>query len=125
MDQRLKGIRGATCSDNTKEEISKYVCQMVNEIIEKNNIDVSNIVSIQFTMTNDLDALNPATAIRTGNLHYDVSHVPLFCSAEPYIKGGMEYVIRCLVLCYMNEYSETQNIYINGAQRLRPDFFKK
>ena len=125
MDKKLKGIRGATCTDNTKIEISKYVCQMVNEIIEKNSLTVDNIVSIQFTMTQDLDELNPATALRKGNLRYDVSNVPLFCSSEPYIKGGMEYVIRVLVLCYMNEYSEVHNVYINGAERLRPDFFNK
>ena len=113
MSKRLMAIRGATCCDNTKEEITKYVCEMVNGLIEKNNLIKDNIVSIQFTMTPDLDVLNPATALRNGNVTIDTSDIPLFCSQEPLIKGGMEYVIRCLILCYMNECCEKHNVYIN------------
>lgn len=122
--KKIVGIRGATCSDNTKEEISCYVCKMCNEIIEKNDLDVGDIVSIQFTMTKDLTVMNPATALRTGNMRYDMSQVPLFCSQEPDIEGSLEYVIRVLVLAYRPEFSVKHNVYINGAERLRPDFFK-
>ena len=121
---KLVGIRGATCCDNTKEEITQYVCQMCNEIIEKNDLSTDNIVSIQFTVTKDLNALNPATALRTGPMRYDMSEVPLFCSQEPDIAGGMEYVIRVLFLAYRQDYAVKHNVYINGAERLRPDFFK-
>ena len=122
--KKITGIRGATCSDNTKEEIVNYVCQMCNSIIEENDLSTDDIVSIQFSITRDLTALNPATALRTGPMRYDMSNVPLFCSQEPEIEGGMEYVIRVLFLVYINEFSLRHNIYINGAERLRPDFLK-
>ena len=123
--EKLVGIRGATCCDNTKEEITKYVCQMCNEIMEKNDFTPDKIVSVQFTMTKDLNVLNPATALRTGPMKYDMSGVPLFCSQEPEIAGGMEYVIRVLFLVYKQDFCTRHNVYINGAERLRPDFFNK
>lgn len=122
--KKIVGIRGATCSDNTKEEITNYVCNMCNQIIEQNDISLEDIVSIQFTMTKDLNVLNPATALRTGPMRYDMSHIPLFCSQEPEIQGALEYVIRVLFLVYKPEFTTVHNIYINGAERLRPDFFK-
>ena len=39
--------------------------------------------------------------------------------------GGIEYVVRVLVTTYMNEFKKRTNVYINGAERLRPDFAKK
>lgn len=125
MSKRLTAIRGATCSDNTKEEITQYVCEMCNKIMDENDLTVDDIVSMQFTVTKDITVLNPATALRKGPMRYDMSSVPLFCSQEPDIEGSMEYVIRVLVHAYMPEFAVRHNVYINGGERLRPDFFKK
>lgn len=125
MNKRLVAIRGATCVDNTKEDITKWVCQMCNEIIEKNNFIAQDIVSIQFTVTKDITIMNPATALRKGPMKIDVSQIPLFCSQEPDIEGSLESVIRVLVHAYGNEFSPRHNVYINGGERLRPDFFNK
>ncbi len=122
MNKKLVAIRGATCSDNTKEEITKYVCQMCNEIFKKNSLAPEDIVSIQFTVTKEITVLNPATALRKGDTCIDVSEIPLFCSQEAFIEGGFEYVIRVMVTAYMNEVSARHNVYINGGERLRPDF---
>lgn len=123
MNKRLAAIRGATCVTNTKEDITKWVCQMCNEIVEKNNLTAQEIVSIQFTVTKDITKLNPATALRNGDMKINVSAIPLFCALEPEMEGSLESVIRVLVHCYMNEFSNRHNVYINGAERLRPDFF--
>lgn len=122
MNKKLVAIRGATCCDNNPMEITQYVCQMCNEIFTKNNLTQSDIVSIQFTVTKDITKINPATALRKGNCKIDISNVALFCSQEPEIEGSLEYVIRVMVTAYMNEFSNKQNVYINGAERLRPDF---
>ena len=125
MAKKLAAIRGATCCDNTKEEITKYVCQMCNQIMDENNLLPEDLVSIQFTVTKDITVLNPATALRKGPMKYDMSQVALFCSQEAEIEGGMEYVIRVLVHAYMPEFVSKHNVYINGGERLRPDFYNK
>ena len=124
MTKRLYCIRGAVCADNTKESIKDSVCKMMNLIVELNNLKTEDIVSFQFTMTPDLDELNPATALRTGNCKVDSSVIPLFCSAEPVIKGMLKRVIRVMVSVYLEEGSVIKPVYTNGAEALRPDIAK-
>lgn len=122
MSKKVVAIRGATCCDNTKEEIQEFVCKMCNEIFVRNNLTKSDLISIQFTVTKDITKLNPAAALRNGNSKIDVSEVALMCSQEAEIEGGLEYVIRVMVTAYVNEFAPKHNVYINGAERLRPDF---
>ena len=91
-------------------------------------IQAEDIVSLQFTITDDITVLNPATALRKGNPGLDVSQIPLFCSQEAKIDGGMPFVIRALLTAYveLNEDTggklpERHNVYLNGAEKLRPD----
>ena len=123
--KRLYSIRGAVCAENTKESISLATVKMCSQIFEKNNVIAEDIVSMHFTLTRDLDEANPCAALRRGYKGLDVSKVPLFCSQEAYIKGGLEKVIRLLLTVYLEEGSELNNIYIDGAECLRPDFCKK
>jgi len=89
---------------------------MYRELIERNSIQESDIVSILFSVTGDLDAFNPATALRKAGL---ARSVPLMASAEPYVKGGLQRVMRVLVTYYGA--SAPIPVYMNGAERLRPD----
>ena len=73
-------------------------------------------------MIYDITFLNSATALRRGNPGLDVSQVPLFCSQEAKIDGMMPKVIRALLTSYVDEGTERQNVYLNGAEKLRPDF---
>lgn len=119
---RLYGIRGATGAENSKESIISNVQQMCSTIFLKNKLKENNIVSIQFTITKDLTAMNPAAALRKGgDCGIDVSKVPLFCSAEPEIDGSPEKMIRVLVTSYADENAEIHHVYINGGEKLRPD----
>ena len=119
---RLYGIRGATGAENSKESIISNVQQMCSAIFLKNKLKENNIVSIQFTLTKDLTAMNPAAALRKGgDCGIDVSKVPLFCSAEPEIDGSPEKMIRVLVTSYADESAEIHHVYINGGEKLRPD----
>ena len=102
MSKRLYGVRGATGAENTKESISKNVCEMCLEIVKKNNLRAEDIVSIQFTQTGDLDEMNPAAALRKGQSEFDFSSVPLFCSQEPNIKNSPEKMVRVLFTAYFD-----------------------
>ncbi len=124
MNKKLIAVRGAVCSENTKEEITKNVCTLFNQIVTLNSLSADDIVSVQFTLTKEITVLNPATALRLGETVIDTKELALFCSQEAYIEGGMKNVIRLLVTTYAPENIEKQNVYLNGAEKLRPDFSK-
>ena len=124
QNKRLAAFRGAVCVENTAESITENVCLMCRELFSRNKIKAEDIVSLQFTITDDITVLNPATALRRGNPGLDVSQVPLFCSQEAKIDGMMPKVIRVLLTSYVDEGTERQNVYLNGAEKLRPDFSK-
>ncbi len=125
MSKRLYGLRGATGAENNRESIINSVCQMCLELFERNGLKKEDFVSVQFTVTSDLTAVNPAAALRLGQDSFDVSSIPLFCSQEPEIDNSPEKMIRLLVTAYMDEGSVPCHVYINGAEKLRPDFVKK
>ncbi|MCR5495453.1 MAG: chorismate mutase [Treponema sp.] len=119
--KRLYGIRGAITCENTKESISEKTLEMCSLLLSENKLQPEDFVSMQFTLTKDLDEMNPCAAFRRLYKEADVSCIPLFCSQEAYIKGGLEKVIRVLATVYMEEGSVPQNVYLGGASLLRPD----
>ena len=122
MNKRLIAVRGAICTENTKEEITKNVCTLFNQIVTLNKLIAEDIVSVQFTITKEITVLNPATALRIGQTVIDTTSLALFCSQEAFIEGGMKNVIRVMITSYAPEKTEKQNVYLNGAEKLRPDF---
>lgn len=84
MTKRLYGLRGATGAENTAESITKGVCDMCTSLFKLNNIAPEDIVSIQFTMTEDLNAKNPASALRCGQNEIDVSACALFLQSRSF-----------------------------------------
>ena len=124
MEKRLAAFRGAVCVENTAESITENVCFMCRELFTRNHISAEDIVSLQFSITDDITVLNPATALRRGNPGLDVTHVPLFCCQEAKIEGGMKLVVRALLTSY-TDVEERSNVYLNGAEKLRPDWGAK
>ena len=98
---------------------------MCRELFSLNKIQAEDIVSLQFTITDDITVLNPATALRRGDCGLDITQVPLFCSQEAKIDGGMKFVVRALLTAYNDKDIERRNVYLNGAEKLRPDFSRK
>ncbi len=113
---RLYAVRGAVCCDNTEDSIGSMVPALYREILDRNGIEENDIVSILFTVTNDLVAMNPATALRRAGL---AESVALFASAEPFVEGYLPRVIRVLVTYYGT--TAPRPVYMNGAEALRPD----
>ncbi len=125
MEKRLIAYRGAVCVENTAESITENVCLMCRKLFSLNKIQAEDIVSLQFTITDDITVLNPATALRRGDCGLDITQVPLFCSQEAKIDGGMKFVVRALLTAYNDKDIERRNVYLNGAEKLRPDFSRK
>jgi len=115
---RTRAVRGAVQINKDSEElIDTYVGELVGNIVTLNKINEEDIISIQFTVTGDLRSKNPAASLRK----YGFKNVPLFCSLEPDIEGAMERVIRVLVTVERADGNPLIPVYLNGAERLRPD----
>jgi len=66
---KIAFIRGATTSSgNSIREIEVAVVELIDELISRNNLIKTNILSITFTATKDLDACFPASIARKFNL---------------------------------------------------------
>lgn len=115
-ERKLFAVRGAVCCANTEDSIKREVNALYLEILRKNGIEEDSIVSVQFTVTKDLDALNPATALRLGG---NAGDTPLFVSSEPEIKGALPHTVRIMITFYGNK--KPAAVYLNGAEVLRPD----
>ncbi len=112
----VRAVRGAIQIEiNDAVRIEQGVVKLIKKIIGVNKIDVTKIISIIFSQTSDLDALNPAAALRT----IGFGETPLFCTNEPDIIGSMERVVRVLIT------AESENsfnpVYLEGAEKLRSD----
>ncbi len=120
VDKRLFGVRGAVKCQNEQKDILKKVSDLYDALIKDNGIEESDVVSFQFTVTPDLDCINPAAALRSSGRG---QAIPLFCTAEPVIKGGRPGFIRVLMLCYATV--RPRPAYIHGAESLRPDLSRQ
>lgn len=109
-------MRGAVCCVNTAESIQDAAASLYREILEKNSIEEADIISIQFTVTADLNAMNPATALRREGFALSA---PLFVSLEPQVENSLPGTIRVMITFYGSE--KPVAVYIRGAQALRPD----
>jgi len=114
----IRAVRGAVQIKNDSENmVDEGVRKLVLKILERNSIEPERIISIQFTVTTDIRSKNPASALRG----IGFSGVPLFCSAEPETKGALPLVIRVMILTERDDGSALSPVYIDGAEKLRPD----
>jgi chorismate mutase len=120
MDVRLTAVRGAIqVSNDSDEAIEKAVCSLYSAMLDKNEHMVEdNMVCIMFSMTNDLQALNPATALRRA---FPELVTPLFCMQEPQVAGMLSRTIRIMVQFHAPVQTRVQHVYLEGARKLRPD----
>lgn len=119
---RLYCLRGAVCAENTEASITAAVENMCRELFSRHGVrDAGQIVSVQFTITPDLDALNPATAFRRADSGVAPEGIPLFCAQEPAARNMLAKVIRVMVTVYLPCGTKLEPVYLNGAEALRPD----
>ncbi len=112
-------IRGATTSNgNTKEDISSAVHELINELIVRNNLESSNILSITFTTTRDINACFPASVARKYN---GLDKVAFLDCQQMYVPNDIEFCIRLMAQVNMPLRREADHPYLRGASKLRPD----
>lgn len=116
--KRLFALRGAVQCLNSRDDIQDKTILLYDELLVKNKLAEEDIVSLTFSLTSDLDAANPATALRNRGR---AGEAALFAVQEAQIKGSLDHVIRVLIHCYLEETSVPVHAYLNGAEVLRPD----
>jgi chorismate mutase len=75
-------------------------------------------VSLVFSVTGDLDALNPASGLREAGR---APAAALFVVKEAEFRAGkrLPHCIRALLTCYMDEGTEPAFVYLGDAAKLR------
>ncbi len=115
---RLFALRGASSVDrNDAGAILGATEWLLREILKRNDLHPSDVVSCIFTLTDDLDAEFPAVAAR--NMGF--SHVPLLCAREVPVPGSMRSVIRVLMHYHAPDNHAPRHVYLGAARALRED----
>jgi len=120
--KRLYALRGACQCENTQDDMCRQISLMYDELLETNNLAECDIVSVIFSVTGDLDAVNPSSALRKSGRAGELS---LFSALEPECKNSLERTVRVIIHCYLDEVVNVNHVYRNGAEVLRPDRIKK
>ncbi|MDS3859963.1 chorismate mutase [Thermosynechococcaceae cyanobacterium BACA0444] len=117
---RVRAIRGATtAANNTIPAIREAVQELLDEIEAHNQLDLTEVISVTFSVTRDLDRIFPAAVARE---RPKWQTIPLLDVQQMYVEGGLERCIRCLI--YFNTpqpQALIQHIYLRQARDLRPD----
>lgn len=115
----MVAIRGAiTVDSNTKEDILKETETLLKEMVNRNNIDNDQIISIIFSATKDVTKVYPAVAARNLN----ITDAGLLCFQELNIENSLEKCIRILMHVNLDiPQKEVKHIYLKEATKLRPD----
>lgn len=115
-------IRGAICiAENKQEDILSNTKILLENMIESNQIELDQIISITFSATKDITAAYPAPAAR----EIGIFHAGLMCLQEMYVENSLPMCIR--ILMFVNKpccQNEIKHLYLNGAEILRPDLLK-
>ena len=119
MTAAVRALRGATTVDaDTPEQVHERVGALVNEMLDRNEVDKDALISIVFTATDDITSLFPAAAARAIGL----GDVPLLCARELAVDGGTPRCIRVLMhLTTERSRAELRHVYLAGAEGLRDD----
>ena len=121
MEWRLRAIRGATtATENTVEAITEAVAELLDETETRNQLDPTEIVSVTFSVTRDLDAIFPASIARH-RPYWD--NVPMLDVQQMHVVGSLQRCIRLLILVNIPANpNKVCHTYLREAQNLRPDW---
>jgi len=117
-EKRLFALRGATQCLNTGEDIQEHTVGLYDALLSENDLAEEDVVSVIFSVTADIDAKNPATALREKGR---AGKTALFVTQEAHFPGSLDRVIRLLIHCYLDPSRSPIFVYRNGAEILRPD----
>ena len=118
-DYKISFIRGATtASGNSVREIEVAVVELIDELITRNNLIKTNILSITFTATKDLDACFPASIARKCN---GLDAVAFLDCQQMHVSNDIDFCIRIMAQVLLPSNHLVKHPYLRGAAKLRTD----
>ena len=118
-DYKILFIRGATtASGNSVEEIRDAVMELIDELISRNKLIKTNLLSITFTSTKDLDACFPASIARKYN---ELDSVAFLDCQQMYVPNDVNFCIRIMAQVLLPPNFPVKHPYLRGASKLRSD----
>ena len=116
---KITFIRGATtASGNSVEEIEDAVVELIDVLISRNNLLKTNLLSITFTATKDLDACFPASIARKCN---GLDSVAFLDCQQMHVKDDLDFCIRIMAQVLLPSNNTVKHPYLRGASKLRSD----
>jgi chorismate mutase len=115
----VRAIRGATqVAADDRDEVLSATRELVSTVLERNELDPADLISILFTATPDLVSEFPALAARELGL----GDVPLMCATEIAVPHALPRVLRLMAHVETSRTrAEVQHVYLRGAVALRRD----
>ena len=118
-DYKISFIRGATtASGNSVEEIEDAVKELINELILRNKLNKTSLLSIIFTATKDLNACFPASIARKCN---GLDSVAFLDCQQMYVSNDVNFCIRIMAQVLLPKDNTVKHPYLRGASKLRTD----
>ena len=112
-------IRGATTSKgDTNVFIKEAVIELIQELITLNNLNEEDIISITFTVTNDLTSCFPAAIARK---YFNLNSVAFLDCQQMFVPNDINFCIRLMAYVYIPTFKYPIHPYLRGASKLRPD----
>jgi chorismate mutase len=114
---QCRGIRGAiTVPENTSESIIAAAKELLNEMVQANSIQTSDIAAVFFTTTPDLNAEFPAAATRELGWPRQLA---LLCGHEMNVPNSLSSCLRVLMLVNTEKgVEEIAHVYLGEAKEL-------
>jgi chorismate mutase len=115
----MRAVRGAICvASDDRDVLLSATERLLSELLERNAIETEDLVSILFTVTDDIRSVFPAEAARKMGL----GKVPLLCAREIDVSGAMRSVVRVLMHFRSDAaLDDVVHVYLDGAESLRDD----
>ena len=115
----VRALRGAsTCVADNVEEITEVTQELLLTMMQRNQIDHDDVISVIFTTSPDLTATFPATAARGVGF----GDVPLICASEIDVPGAKARTVRVMMHVYTTRTrNEMRHVYLRDALGLRDD----
>jgi chorismate mutase len=115
----VRAIRGATqLEEDVRDHMLERVAEMVTGVMEANDLEVDDFISVIFTATSDLVSEFPAYAAR----RLGFGEVPLLCARELEIDGSMPRCVRMMAHVETDlPRADITHVYLHGAAALRSD----